>query len=332
MINLISAGFNRLFKSKIFYLSIVVVIIYSFFSMRDLFKWAGNCDQALCFTFYLVPITACVLIPIFVGRDFSDKTIRNKVIVGHPRSIIYLAYFIVCLGAEAIIFVSNFIFVIIFSNIYYNLHKDDNFSEINEILINAGVIKDTAFLTPASEIVKVALIHFFTLAVCVSLFLFIVMVINSRTRSIIACVILIVAVSMFSQYVDSHLYSEEIRTAAMDYAYPESNEEPDYTRIYETPTDAERIERYKEFQNKMKMEQDYLEEHKGENLSKTKKAILVVLYDCSPVLQAVGRVEYSVMLLNVAPSNWISAIFYNLITVLCSTGLGILIFNKKELI
>ena len=115
MINLISAGFNRLFKSKIFYLSIVVVIIYSFFSMRDL---AGNCDQALCFTFYLVPITACVLIPIFVGRDFSDKTIRNKVIVGHPRSIIYLAYFIVCLGAEAIIFVSNFIFVIIFSNIY----------------------------------------------------------------------------------------------------------------------------------------------------------------------------------------------------------------------
>jgi len=176
------------------------------------------------------------------------------------------------------------------------------------------------------------LIHFFILATCVSLFLFIVMVINSRTRSIIACVILIVAVSMFSQYVDSHLYSEEIRTAAMDYAYPESNEEPDYTRIYETPTDAERIERYKEVQNKMKMEQDYLEEHKGENLSKTKKAILVVLYDCSPILQAAHKVEYSVMLLNVAPSNWISAIFYNLITVLCSTGLGILIFNKKELI
>ena len=41
-------------------------------------------------------LVAAVFISLFVGSEYSDGTIRNKLVVGHSRMRIYLANLIVC--------------------------------------------------------------------------------------------------------------------------------------------------------------------------------------------------------------------------------------------
>lgn len=110
MRKLLSANFSRLWKSKVFWLCMGCMLAYSL-----VYMWNG-CRQAQVFPEYphsiddyyvhfAISIGAfCALLcSMFLGTEYSDGTIRNKIIVGHTRVDIYLANFITVFAASVLI-------------------------------------------------------------------------------------------------------------------------------------------------------------------------------------------------------------------------------------
>lgn len=105
MINLISANLKRLKLSKIFWIQIVFMIALGIY--LPLIHWSNNQTsvskssiETLDMGFFAYTIAATIFISVFcclfLGTEYSDGTMRNKLIVGHSRSTIYLANLIVC--------------------------------------------------------------------------------------------------------------------------------------------------------------------------------------------------------------------------------------------
>ena len=110
MSKLISANFVRLFKSGIFKLYILFsvgmsafMIAMRYYDYHNNMDYYGKVapeyhtmDEIVFFGLLYVLFAVPVLIANFIGTEYSDGTIRNKLIVGHKRSSIYLANFVVC--------------------------------------------------------------------------------------------------------------------------------------------------------------------------------------------------------------------------------------------
>ena len=107
MKKLLSSGFSRLLHSKIFWLGMLV--------QAGLAVWAciaryydstllpgmgyDNPDYLLFIAAMYSPILVAVFVSLFIGTEYSDGTMRNKVAVGHTRLDIYLSNLIVCVAA-----------------------------------------------------------------------------------------------------------------------------------------------------------------------------------------------------------------------------------------
>lgn len=107
MNNLLSANFIRLKKSRIFLMSVVFTILYAgavciYAQMqKSLGSEIGFITLFLngygLGGFIAIPgIVLAVVCSLFIGADFNEGTIRNKIIVGKTRSQIYFSNFITC--------------------------------------------------------------------------------------------------------------------------------------------------------------------------------------------------------------------------------------------
>lgn len=97
MSNLLSANFMRLRKNKVFWCSIIFMAaagayypIGRYIGMKH-DGYAAHLEDG----FFICAVFAAVLLSVFcslfVGTEHSDGTIRNKMIIGHKRTDIYLA-------------------------------------------------------------------------------------------------------------------------------------------------------------------------------------------------------------------------------------------------
>ena len=101
MANLLAEGYRRLFKGKRFYIVLAVIIAIPTIAavfLRIVEKRALNLGGALVFSLIgtmsmFISITA----GLFIITDFKNNTIRNKIIIGHSRTKIYLANLIISL-------------------------------------------------------------------------------------------------------------------------------------------------------------------------------------------------------------------------------------------
>lgn len=106
MRKLLSANFYRLKKEKLFYMILIVTFGFSLGGMWiHASSWAES-DMELvldeCF-FSMAPYMGFlygIFVSLFLGGEYSDGMIRNKVIAGHTRRDIYLANVICCLGGN----------------------------------------------------------------------------------------------------------------------------------------------------------------------------------------------------------------------------------------
>lgn len=121
MNKLLSAEFVRLFKSRIFRVSLlfsaVLAVLFSMIRYTDVKKNAAHYAEwdygpdfmttdglILVGSIYLIFVIAA-FIGIFIGTEYSDGTLRNKLTAGHTRSGIYLSKLIVCIAADVMIHV-----------------------------------------------------------------------------------------------------------------------------------------------------------------------------------------------------------------------------------
>ena len=122
MRKLLSANFSRLWKSKIFWLLesacfILNAIVYVLVAVNTKNLGQGWLEYNAHAYFYLPILFTAVLIAIFtcfyIGTDYSDGTMRNKLIVGHSRRNIYISYFLTTAAADMLFILAYLLAVFI---------------------------------------------------------------------------------------------------------------------------------------------------------------------------------------------------------------------------
>ena len=116
MSKLLSAAFFRLKKDKVFWIVTLSMFLLSVFIMVDngmqAVKYpdpdAENNLAGLNFCYFnfmpAIGLFYAVFISLFIGTEYSDGAIRNKIVIGHNRADIYLSNFVVCFAGSLVIY------------------------------------------------------------------------------------------------------------------------------------------------------------------------------------------------------------------------------------
>ncbi len=109
MRKLLSANNRYLFKNKLYWLELLFCVFFSvwiaFSNYSDKIQSSANPLhlENVFFIFYqILSIAFAAVISLIVGTEYSDGTIRNKVIVGHTRAEIYFSMLITNMEASVI--------------------------------------------------------------------------------------------------------------------------------------------------------------------------------------------------------------------------------------
>lgn len=107
MSNLLKANFYRLWRSKAFWGCVAATfavtlgsICLSFYASS---KATLNWDQSILHYFYIPLFTAAAFAASFLGTEYAENTVRNKLIVGKTRARIYFANLITITAGGLII-------------------------------------------------------------------------------------------------------------------------------------------------------------------------------------------------------------------------------------
>ena len=116
MTKLLSAGFYRLFKSRVFWIMLVICILLQVLVCVDNFRYERERPENTVIlddiVFSIVPAIGFIssaLISLLLGEEYSDGVMRNKLTVGHRRSDIYFANLIVCTAGSFIMLAALFL-------------------------------------------------------------------------------------------------------------------------------------------------------------------------------------------------------------------------------
>lgn len=206
MNKLLRADFARLFRSKCFWISAILCVIYPVFICVTNYIDASRYDYICCLEDSawsieaFLSIAVAVLIPVFIGTEYSDKTIRNKIVIGHGKSKIFVSNIIVCVVASAILL---------------TIH--------NIVLFPLGLI----LFTVGSSVKYIVMITLEGYAATILLSVIMVilsMFISRKTAASITCIMITLGLLLAGVYVKSALrepefiqiYDVEITDAEMD--------------------------------------------------------------------------------------------------------------------
>lgn len=198
MNKLLSAGFARLWKSRLFYLEIVIscglAAIASCTQFREVRNWGAiiplehaffNCTPFILFF-------APSFIALFTGSEYSDGTIRNKLIVGNTRFDVYLSEFIVNSAAMLIVYMAQLI-----------------------VAFALGLPMFGFFTVPITEI----LLQLFDAVLMViglsALFTMLTLLISSKSGNAVICLVLVCVLFVVGMMLQSALYEPEINANYM---------------------------------------------------------------------------------------------------------------------
>lgn len=109
MVKLLSANFLRLKKDKLFWAAVILMAALGvFFPVRKYLDtlqshYIENLDSGFFAWTLFIGVIMAVFCSCFIGTEYSDGTIRNKIVVGQKRGTIYLANLIVSSAAGIVI-------------------------------------------------------------------------------------------------------------------------------------------------------------------------------------------------------------------------------------
>ncbi|MCM1174429.1 MAG: ABC transporter permease [Blautia sp.] len=114
MSRLLYANLARMIRSRVFWIAEIFLAGYSIFiymmgriNVRNNIMMTGRGWTLYFFNEMLfIHVVMAVFIPFFIGVEYSDGTIRNKITVGHTRENIYLANVLVCYAAGILQFLT----------------------------------------------------------------------------------------------------------------------------------------------------------------------------------------------------------------------------------
>lgn len=104
MCNCLRADFVRLFRSRFFWILIIFLFVSSALGVFD--EHGKALDNDLLSTVSPVMILGPIFTAFFIGTDYSDGTIRNKLIVGNRCAAVWFSNLIVCCAAAELMCLS----------------------------------------------------------------------------------------------------------------------------------------------------------------------------------------------------------------------------------
>ena len=102
MHKLLKANFFRLVKNKIFWgIVIITILIACFILFNTILNHQGEkegIDKILIMYIHFIGIFIAIFTSLFVGTEYSDGVLRNKIVIGHSRKNIYFANLIISIA------------------------------------------------------------------------------------------------------------------------------------------------------------------------------------------------------------------------------------------
>lgn len=175
MRNLISANIRRLLKTSYFWIAVIFMAGTALFAFimhyRDykLDNGSPYFDSLLTIIAPIVFFAIAVFVSLFIGSEYSDGTMRNKIIAGHGRTSVYLSLVITSI-------VGGWILAAVWSVFY--LVPSVIFMESSSSLIMYGMLYLTLFLLLAAMS-----------AICT----FVSILIGSKAAAAVVCLLLVMA-------------------------------------------------------------------------------------------------------------------------------------------
>lgn len=193
MSKLLRADFTRLWKSRIFRIGTafmagagVLSTITQYREMKAMTDWYPSIDHILFSGCLFMVILSAVFIGLFVGTEYSDGTIRNKLIVGHTRAAVYFSNLIVCTTA---LFIMHLAYIAVIAAVGYPVLKRVD--------------------APIQEHVISALISIVTVAALAAVFLLMSMLVHNKAVCCVAAMLLAMAFLMSGTMIQSRLNEKE---------------------------------------------------------------------------------------------------------------------------
>ncbi len=193
MIKLFRSEYGRLVKSKIFWVSVIgctgfgICLSLYMWWMNSCFSYVSPADENVFIFSTFGGILSAVFTSLFVGKLYSDGTMRNQIIMGHSRIKIYLCEYLVSLLANVMFFV---FYVIGNISVAYPLHK--------------------YFGNTPKEMLMKSLLTIAIIAVYTAIFVFIAML--NRNKAVVAIICLLSAFGLlfYSMIIESALRQPKI--------------------------------------------------------------------------------------------------------------------------
>ena len=219
MNKLLASNFSRLWKNKVFWIGTAILFLWS-----TLMLISGH-HAALAepeyprflddFFFQYGPVMGifgAVFTSLFLGTDYSDGTIRNKIMIGHSRQSIYLSNLIVSTVAGMIM------------NAAWILS-----------MLTVGISLFGWFTSSVTTILMYQFIAVLMIAAFASIFTFISMLNQNKASSAVITLLTFLVLLFLASYCNNRLNEPEMYSAAavvtsngLELADPTQN--PDYIR------------------------------------------------------------------------------------------------------
>lgn len=274
MLKLLNAGFTRLRKNRAFWIlsifSIALGLYMLFINYSGMKKYGDTIEVEQLMLNYstIIGIVIAIFTSLFLGVEYSDGAVRNKISIGHKRVNIYL---------------SNLIIVTVTSLFSYILFLG--------IVASIGIPLFGMITMSFSKLLMFLGCIFIVIIAYSSIFTFLAMIISNKTITSIVSIMLAFGLMMYALVCLNILQT------------PEFN---DYATIDET--------------GEYKIEQLPNPKYPSE----TKRKVYQTLLDINPageMFQLAGRTAPNLSVLPI----------YSLGIFIVATGVGLVLFRKKEL-
>ncbi len=186
MSKLLRANFARLKKSAIFWIGMVYALGIGYIAALSITNQHSHIDDVLFSNCMFMPIVASVFVGLFIGTEYSDGTIRNKLMVGHTRISVYVSNFIVCTAALLIMYITNL-----------------------AVLVGIGFAFGGSMGTSTGPLFLFGLISMVTLIALSAFFLLISMLVHNKASGCVAAIIISLVFLMSAMVISSRLQEPE---------------------------------------------------------------------------------------------------------------------------
>lgn len=197
--NLLSSGFTRLFKNRLFWTAEIfmvglaaLLIINNYTTNLKYPDRATHAENYLLADGVFTMFVIAVFVSIFIGTEYSDGTVRNKIVTGHSRVSIYFSNFIVC-------------------NVFSFIMKISYMA----VILGLGIPVLGSYDGGITPYIVRALFNFAALVAVTSVILLVSMMIQSKSAGSVTALILTLVCLCFTTYIHSRLsqpeyYDEEL--------------------------------------------------------------------------------------------------------------------------